>query len=91
MNLCNILALSRASPALTMHRATVWEILRCLFKEGEEGGRRGGGGGEEGGRRGGGGGEEGGRRGGGGGREGEEVGRRGGGGGGGREEGGGKE
>ena len=53
MNLCNILALSRASPALTMHRATVWEILRCLFKEGEEVGRRGGGrgggeGGEEG-------------------------------------------
>ena len=39
MNLCNILALSRASPALTMHRATVWEILRCLFKEGEEVGR----------------------------------------------------
>ena len=56
MNLCNILALSRASPALTMHRATVWEILRCLFgreKGGEEGregrreGRGGGKGGEE--------------------------------------------
>ena len=51
MNLCNILVLSRASPALTMHRATVWEILRCLFKEGEEGeegreGRREGRGGE---------------------------------------------
>ena len=43
MNLCNILVLSRASPALTMHRATVWEILRCLFKEGEEVGRREGG------------------------------------------------
>ena len=57
MNLCNILALSRASPALTMHRATVWEILRCLFKEGKEVGRRGG---REGGREGREGGEEGG-------------------------------